>query len=90
MRSTHLTVFFTCARSLTLSPKFFVQRTPFSTPLKTLILYRNNIGPEGAKSLAAVLPRCDQLICSWSLSVLYHSLQLVQNFVPNGYLSVPC
>ena len=32
-----------------------------NAPLKTLDLYGNQIGVEGAKALAAVLPRCVQL-----------------------------
>ena len=32
-----------------------------NAPLKTLILWDNNIGVEGAKAIAAVLPRCVQL-----------------------------
>ena len=32
-----------------------------NAPLKTLNLFRNQIGVEGAKALAAVLPRCVQL-----------------------------
>ena len=32
-----------------------------NAPLKTLILWNNQIGDEGAKAIAAVLPRCVQL-----------------------------
>ena len=41
--------------------KIIADMLKVNAPLKTLNLYNNKIGVEGAKAIAAVLPRCVQL-----------------------------